>query len=98
VLDLEAESLVKLGKKVLTEIADRFLSTVEAAGYYVALYSNRHWLNNLLDSNYLLKKYDLWLATLDKEWKTRHGSKRRVRLVAVLLDQAEWKGLREMWT
>ncbi|HHU49526.1 MAG: GH25 family lysozyme [Caldicoprobacterales bacterium] len=69
VLDLEADSLIKLGKKVLTEIADRFLSTVESAGYYVALYSNRHWLNNLLDSNYLLKKYDLWLAHWTKSGK-----------------------------
>lgn len=61
-LDLEDPSLKKLGRKNLTAIADCFLSHVESRGYYVCLYSNKDWLKNYLDSGYLLKKYDLWLA------------------------------------
>lgn len=61
-LDLEDPSLKKLGRKSLTAIADCFLSHVESRGYYVCLYSNKDWLKNYLDSGYLLKKYDLWLA------------------------------------
>ena len=60
--DQESDQQAGLSKGLLTEIADTFLGIVQSNGYYVGLYSNRYWLDNKLDKNYLLKKYDLWLA------------------------------------
>ena len=65
-----AEKLgVSIDKKLATEIADAFCSTIENAGYYVMLYTNKDYLNRYFD-NSLLEKYDLWYAywskTLDR--------------------------------
>lgn len=60
--DQESDQQANLSKSLLTDIADTFLGIVQAKGYYVGLYSNRYWLNNKLNKDHLLKKYDLWLA------------------------------------
>jgi len=60
--DQESDQQAGLSKGLLTEIADTFLSIVQSAGYYVGLYSNPNWLRTKVDSDKLLKKYDLWLA------------------------------------
>ncbi|MBC8569315.1 glycoside hydrolase family 25 protein [Zongyangia hominis] len=60
-LDLEDNSLTGLGKENLTNIANAFLETVQDAGYYVMLYSNKYWLTTLLDVDEL-RQYDVWLA------------------------------------
>ena len=61
VLDLEDQSQQRLGKSILTGIAQTFLSAVEEAGYYAMLYANKYWLTGLLDRS-RLAGYDVWLA------------------------------------
>ena len=60
-LDIEDPSQKALGKQTLTEIVPAFCSTVEAAGYYVCVYSNLYWIMNRLDMA-ALKRFDIWLA------------------------------------
>lgn len=61
-LDLEDSSLAALGKDVLTEFCHVFLSTLQEAGYYGALYSNQNWLTEYLHQEELRDRYDLWYA------------------------------------
>lgn len=60
--DIEDKSMVKLGKRALTDICKAFCDTVESAGYYSIIYTNPNWLQNYLYANELLPSYDLWLA------------------------------------
>lgn len=66
-LDIEDNSMKKLGKQTLTNICKAFCSTIENAGYYVCIYTNTNWLKNYLNSSELLPKYDLWLAQWDSK-------------------------------
>ena len=61
---MEDSSTQSLGKTKLTQIADKFCSTVQANGYGCGIYANTSWLTNYLDSKSLASKYDIWLA----EW------------------------------
>ncbi len=65
VLDLEDPSLEHLGKSRLTAIAKAFLDELKNAGYYAMIYSNKYWLETMLDMS-KLSEYDVWLA----EWHT----------------------------
>ena len=60
--DMEDASLFDLSKTKLTNIALAFLETVEAAGCRAGLYANPSWLENKLNRDRILGKYDLWLA------------------------------------
>lgn len=60
--DMEDASLLELSKTKLTNIALAFLETVEKAGYRAALYVNPSWLENKLNREKILSRYDLWLA------------------------------------
>ena len=62
--DLEDSSQENLDKRLLTDIAKTFMDTVQQAGYYVGLYSNKNWLTYKLITGELMG-YDLWLA----EWR-----------------------------
>ena len=61
--DFEDNSQVKLGKEMLTQIAEAFLSELRKYGYYPMIYSYRNWLQNLLDMD-RLSYYDVAVA----EW------------------------------
>ena len=61
--DFEDNSQVKLGKEMLTQIAEAFLSELKKYGYYPMIYSYRNWLQNLLDMD-RLSNYDVAVA----EW------------------------------
>ena len=61
--DFEDNSQTKLGKEMLTDIAEAFLSEIKNAGYYPMIYSYRNWLENNLDMD-RLAEYDVALA----EW------------------------------
>ena len=50
---------IKINKPVATKIAESFLSTIEANGYYAMLYANPNFLKNYYGD---LSRYDLWLA------------------------------------
>lgn len=59
--DIEDKSQQGLGKQTLTAICKAFCDAVEAAGYYVCIYTNPAWLKTYLDAP-ALAQYDLWLA------------------------------------
>ncbi len=66
VFDIEEPSMVKLGRRTLTDICKAFCSTVKNAGYYVMIYTNLYWLrNNLYPEE--LKEYPLWLSQYNYE-------------------------------
>ena len=50
---------IKINKQVATRIAEAFLSTIEANGYYAMLYTNPNFLKNYYGD---MSRYDLWLA------------------------------------
>ena len=62
-VDVESITQSELGEQEVTEIIDTFCSTVEDAGYYVAVYCDLFWIDKLIES-FIFEKYDLWLA----EW------------------------------
>ncbi|MGN1044284.1 MAG: GH25 family lysozyme [Acutalibacteraceae bacterium] len=62
--DIEDKSMIKLGKRTLTDICKAFCDTLEQNGYYAMIYTNKNWLENYLYKDELLPKYDLWIA----EW------------------------------
>lgn len=58
--DVEDKTQSKLSKQELTDIARVFLERVQAAGYYVCLYSSKSWLETKFDLKQL--PYDIWVA------------------------------------
>lgn len=66
--DMEEASQTKLGKTVLTKMAERFCDTVIAGGFRAGIYSNLNWLTNYLDHAKLKEKYSIWLA----QWSASH--------------------------
>lgn len=54
-------SVKSLGKAKITAIAKAFLSTLEAAGYYVGVYSYKAALESYIDSS-VRNKYPVWIA------------------------------------
>ena len=61
VYDMEERSQAKLGKTKISAVATAFCSTVEKAGYYVAIYSSKSWVESYYTAD-VLNKYDLWMA------------------------------------
>lgn len=60
--DLEDPSLASLGKSELTKLCEAFICSMQANGYYSALYTNNNWLQNLLDTARILSLFDIWYA------------------------------------
>ena len=63
-IDMEDNSVVNAGKEQLTNVSDTFCSQIEANGYSCGIYANKTWLTKHLNTQELVKKYDIWLA----EW------------------------------
>lgn len=61
VFDIEENVVFNLGKNTVSEIIKAFCSTVESAGYYVSVYTNKNWLDHVV-SDEVKGKYDTWLA------------------------------------
>lgn len=59
--DIEDPSQMYLGKDRITDIIMAFCERVQAAGYYVSVYTNLDWINNRIDMN-RVKVFDIWLA------------------------------------
>lgn len=60
--DMEYEKFnLEAGKALNTDICLAFLSEIEAAGYYAALYCSTDFIRSYLDEN-RLKNHDKWLA------------------------------------
>lgn len=61
VFDIEDPSQANLSRELLTDMCLAFCNTLEAWGYYAAIYTNLDWVRNRLDMS-RLSKVDLWLA------------------------------------
>lgn len=61
VFDIEESATYNLGRNTVSEIIKTFCSIVEAAGYYVSVYTNKSWLDHVV-SDEVKSKYDTWLA------------------------------------
>lgn len=59
--DIEDPSQMYLGKDRITDIIMAFCERVQAAGYYVSLYTNLDWISNRIDMS-RAKAFDIWLA------------------------------------
>lgn len=62
--DIEEPNQVKAGKAVCTSIAKTFCDTLEAAGYFVGVYSFDSFFNTNLDTS-IPKRYTTWVARVD---------------------------------
>lgn len=61
-LDMEDKSIKPLGKDGLTKLIHVYTNIFKSAGYYVGIYCNRDWYNNVLDGYSLSEDYDFWIA------------------------------------
>lgn len=62
-LDIERNALgEELGKELLTEMCVAFIETLQADGYFAALYTNNNWLVNFFDTEKVTSLYDIWYA------------------------------------
>lgn len=59
--NLEEKRLGLLGRERVSEIAKAFCEKMESYGYYVAIYANKDWFDNLFTEE-IIKRYDIWLA------------------------------------
>ena len=70
--DIEDPSLEHLGKNILSDMCEIFITTLQSEGYYAALYSNHNWLTYILDSAKMFTLFDIWYAryplTDDPTW------------------------------
>ena len=63
-LDIEEAKQLRLGRAMVSKIIRAFLQKVEAAGYFVGLYSNRSTMNGLIDDD-IKQRYTIWIADLN---------------------------------
>ena len=108
-LDLEWSEQRKLGKKKITEIAQVWIRTIQAAGYACGIYCNMDWHKNVLDTDAL--QVPFWIARYpaDDSGKLReqlrpnrgecgwqYSSKGKVTGIAGNVDLNEWYGHADM--
>lgn len=63
-LDLEDDSMSKLGKSKLHEIIRTESDIIKCAGFKVGIYSNKNWYANILKGNELANDFDFWMASI----------------------------------
>lgn len=61
-LDIEDSSLEDLGKNYLSDMCEKFITTLQSEGYYAGVYSNHNWLTYILDGAKVFSLYDVWYA------------------------------------
>ena len=59
--DVEENSQYKLGKATVSAIIKAFCQAMEAAGYWVGVYTNTSWYNTVIDDE-IKTKYAMWIA------------------------------------
>lgn len=71
----EGDQIDELTRNERTEIICTFCEEIKAAGYIAGVYLNPSWLENYVDKDKILGKYDLWLAhwTEDPNRPTRYN-------------------------
>lgn len=61
-LDIEINTMKKLGRQNLTDILEAEAEIIRAAGFKVGIYCSRSWYLNVLDSAKLAKHFVFWVA------------------------------------
>ena len=64
-LDYESDALAKLGKDKITYLTDVYWYYLTSADYYVGIYCNKSWYDNLI-SDSLKNRFDFWIARYPK--------------------------------
>lgn len=59
--DVEENSQYKLGKAQVSTIIKTFCDAMEAAGYWVGVYTNTAWYNSVINDE-IKKRYAIWIA------------------------------------
>ncbi len=59
--DVEENSQYKLGKTQVSAIIKAFCTAMEAAGYWVGLYTNSAWYNSVIEDD-IKTRYAIWIA------------------------------------
>lgn len=59
--DVEENSQYKLGKAQVSAIIKAFCTAMEAAGYWVGLYTNAAWYNSVIEDD-IKSRYAIWIA------------------------------------
>ena len=60
--DIEDKSQINLGKGILTNMCEAFCDTIEKAGYWAGVYTNKYFFTTYLDYEKLEEKYTIWVA------------------------------------
>lgn len=60
--DLEDKNIRAKGKQAINSFVESQDAIFKQAGYTTGIYCNKDWYYNVLDSNYLKKKYLFWVA------------------------------------
>ena len=68
VLDIEEEYFKKMSRKQVTDIIAAFMTELENAGYYAAVYSYAIFFRDNVDMS-RIEKYDIWVASWGDEEK-----------------------------
>ena len=77
--DIEENYLAEsLSQESLTELITVFIEELQVNGYYAALYVNHNWLFNILNTQTILDRFDVWYArypeTENPTWnETKYG-------------------------
>lgn len=71
-LDYEAAVLRKQGKEKIKEMTKIYADMFRKAGYFVGIYCNVDWYNNVIHDD-LKKKYDFWIARYPKTDKGNYN-------------------------
>ncbi len=61
-LDVEDPSLETIDKATLTQMCVEFFTILQRAGYYTGLYVNNTWLEERIQTEVALSKFDIWYA------------------------------------
>ena len=59
--DIEDRSQQNLNRQLVTDMTEAFCARLESAGYYIGIYTNVYWTENILYQSQLTN-YDKWLA------------------------------------
>ncbi len=73
-LDLESTVLRRLPKKEITRLCYIYRNIFIAEGYYVGIYCNKDWYDNVLESDVLKRDFDFWIARYPKDDKGAYNS------------------------
>ncbi len=74
IFDIEEKSQSDKGKEFVSQLIKTFCNEMEKSGYYIGVYSSKHWFDRFIDDE-CKNKYDCWVAQWSKEntYKGKYG-------------------------